>query len=565
MKKLLPQPACSPRCSSHCPPLPMPSRARSRNRINVTCRDVPWPSWPRRWASPTGRPRAPRPPRTSTPAAAASPVSRTVSRLPAITCRRPRSSVFSGLVFSSGYDGLIYSIGFLVGWPIIMFVMAEQLRILGKFTFADVASYRFGWTSRNPHRSGGYRHAGRRRVLPDRADGRCRQADPDPPRSRPLLAAVVGVGVLMLIYVVFGGMTATTWVQIIKAVLLLAGATFMALAGAVALRLRRRNVRAGGRRSSKGDNRSWAGRSGHRSDRGDLAGSALMFGTAGLPHILMRFFTVAERQDGPSVGVLRDRLHRLLLHPDLHHRLRRDRAASSSTRVLKFDALVRRRRQGKLISGLNGGTNMVAIHLANAVGGNIFLGFISAVAFATILAVVSGLTLAGASAIRPTLYASVIAKGRSDEVTEMKVSRGATITPASSPSSSASSSRSRTSRSWSVWPSRSRPAPTSRADHVGVLVEDDDARRDDRRLDRPDRRGGADRHLQGHLGRCHRQCRTADHAEQPGDHLDPVGVHRDLAVLGHRQEQGAEQDLLGFEAQDVRCQTGIGAEGASGH
>ena len=128
-----------------------------------------------RWSSPTGPPPGPRRRRTSTPPAAASPASRTAWRSPATTCRPPRSSAFRRWSTPSGFDGLIYSIGFLVGWPIILFLIAERLRNLGKYTFADVASYRL---ARRRSAAGGLRLAGRRGALPDRPDGRRRQADP---------------------------------------------------------------------------------------------------------------------------------------------------------------------------------------------------------------------------------------------------------------------------------------------------------------------------------------------------------------------------------------------------
>ena len=199
----------------------------------------------------------------------------------------------SGLVFASGFDGLIYSIGFLVGWPIVLFLIAERLRNLGKFTFADVAAFRLA-PDADPHPVGD-RHAGRGGLLPDRADGRRRQADPAAVRPR-LLYAVVIVGVLMIVYVAFGGMMATTWVQIIKACLLLAGATFMALHGAV------RTSASAPRRCSprpseihpKGDAIMAPGELVTDPISAISLGLALMFGTAGLPHILMRFFTVSD-------------------------------------------------------------------------------------------------------------------------------------------------------------------------------------------------------------------------------------------------------------------------------
>ena len=127
----------------------------------------------------------------------------------------------SGLVYTSGFDGLLYSIGFLVGWPILLFLIAERLRNLGKFTFADVASFRLGIDA-DPVALG-FRHACRGRALPHRADGgRGRSSSCcSPPTICPTSTAEIIVGILMIVYVAFGGMKATTWVQIIKAGLLL--------------------------------------------------------------------------------------------------------------------------------------------------------------------------------------------------------------------------------------------------------------------------------------------------------------------------------------------------------
>lgn len=138
-------------------------------------------------------------------------------------------------------------------------------------------------------------------------------------------------------------------------------------------------------------------------------GLGLMFGTAGLPHILMRFFTVSDAREAQE-RVLCHRFYGLFLHSDLYYRLRRYHAGGANPAYK--DAA------GALI----GGNNMAAVHLANAVGGNLFLGFISAVAFATILAVVAGLTLAGASAVSHDLYANVFRKGATERE-ELKVSK----------------------------------------------------------------------------------------------------------------------------------------------
>jgi cation/acetate symporter len=221
----------------------------------------------------------------------------------------------------------------------------------------------------------------------------------------------------MILYVTFGGMLATTWVQIIKAGLLLAGATFMALAvmahfgfdfeeffkKAVEIHPLHEKIMAPG---------------GLVSDPYSAIslGVALMFGLAGLPHILMRFFTVADAKEArKSVFFATGFIGYFYI---LTFIIGFGAIVFVMSNPQYFDAA------GKLI----GGNNMAAIHLAHAIGGNLFLGFISAVAFATILAVVSGLTLAGASAISHDLYASVIKKGQIDEKQEMIVSRIATLT-----------------------------------------------------------------------------------------------------------------------------------------
>jgi len=334
----------------------------------------------------------------------------------------------SGLVFASGYDGLIYSIGFLVGWPIIMFMLAEQIRNLGKFTFADVASYRFGQVEiRTMAALSSLVVVAFYLIAQMVGAGKLIQLL----FGLDYWMAVVAVGVLMMIYVIFGGMTATTWVQIIKAVLLLAGATFMAIASLSAFgfspeEMFRQAIEA----HPKGDDIMAPGSLVKDPINAISLGLALMFGTAGLPHILMRFFTVPDAKEARKsvfyatgfigyfyiltfiIGFAAIVL--LAQHPEFF----KPEALAANGAVL----------QDQLVKGLNGGTNMVAIRLAEAVGGNLFLGFISAVAFATILAVVAGLTLAGASAISHDLYASVIARGHGNEATEIRVSKIATFT-----------------------------------------------------------------------------------------------------------------------------------------
>ena len=338
----------------------------------------------------------------------------------------------SAAVMANGYDGLIYSIGFLVGWPIITFLMAERLRNLGKFTFADVAGYRFKQTPIRAFAASG--------TLVVVAFYLIAQMVGAGQLIKLLFGldyvyAVIIVGVLMMVYVMFGGMTATTWVQIIKACLLLAGVTFMAIMvlsqfGFSPEALFARGVEV---KTALAAN---AGKSPEEAAAAGLSimgpggfikdpisaisfGMALMFGTAGLPHILMRFFTVPDAKEARKsvfwattwigyfyvlifiIGFGATTL--VLTNPEF---------ADTATGV---------------IHGGAGTANMAAVLVAKAVGGDIFFGFISAVAFATILAVVAGLTLSGASAVSHDLYATVFKKGKADSASELKVSRMTTL------------------------------------------------------------------------------------------------------------------------------------------
>ncbi|MFQ3199234.1 MAG: cation/acetate symporter [Paraglaciecola sp.] len=319
----------------------------------------------------------------------------------------------SGLVYLSGYDGLIYSIGFLIGWPLMLFLIAERLRNLGKYTFADVASYRLEQTPiRILSAIGTLAVVALYLVAQMVGAGKLIELL----FGLPYELAVIIVGILMILYVSFGGMLATTWVQIIKAVLLLSGATFIAIMvltnvdfdvnilfeKAVSVHAKGNEIMAPG---------------GLISDPISALslGVALIFGTAGLPHILMRFFTVSNaKQARRSVFFATGFIGYFYV----------------LTFIIGFGAIVLLVNNPYFFDDhgmLIGGNNMAAIHLSQAVGGDVFLGFISAVAFATILAVVSGLTLAGASAISHDLYASVIKKGKSSDKKEMQVSRIATV------------------------------------------------------------------------------------------------------------------------------------------
>ncbi len=334
----------------------------------------------------------------------------------------------SAAVMASGFDGLIYSIGFLVGWPVVTFLLAERLRNLGKFTFADVAAFRFEQTPVRVFAASG--------TLVVVAFYLIAQMVGAGQLIKLLFGleywiAVVIVGGLMMVYVLFGGMTATTWVQIIKAVMLLAGATFMA--GAVlwhfgfspeamfakAVEIKTGIAQTAGKSPEDAAKAGFSimGPGGFVKDPISAIsfGMALMFGTAGLPHILMRFFTV------PNAKEARKSVLWATTWIGYFYIL---------TFIIGFGAITFVLTNPDFLDakgGLIGGSNMAAIHLANAVGGNVFLGFISAVAFATILAVVAGLTLSGASAVSHDLYATVIKKGKANGRDELRVSKITTV------------------------------------------------------------------------------------------------------------------------------------------
>ncbi|MDO5666578.1 MAG: cation/acetate symporter ActP [Alcaligenaceae bacterium] len=328
----------------------------------------------------------------------------------------------AGMVYVSGFDGMVYAIGFMFGWPTVMFLIAERLRNLGKYNFADVTAFRLKQTQM--------------RTLAASASLLiiCLYLIAQMVGAGKLIVllfginyklAVVIVGALMMVYVAFGGMTATTWVQIIKAVLMLFGATLMTF---LVLKGFNFNI----------DFMLEKAVEIHRDGRSILApgdslisnpinalslGLALALGTAGLPHILMRFFTVANAQEARKSVIWASSFigYFYLL-----------------TFIIGFGAiwflsqnpeLFNRGPDGNfdLIKDLIGGTNMVAVHLASAVGGELLLGFLAAVTFATIVAVVAGLSLAGAAAISHDLYDNVIAKGNVTEEQKMRLSRLSSI------------------------------------------------------------------------------------------------------------------------------------------
>jgi cation/acetate symporter len=323
----------------------------------------------------------------------------------------------AALVYFNGFYGLIFSVGWLVGWPIILFLIAERLRNLGKYTYADVVSFRL--------RQGPVRTMAAISslivviwYLIGQAVGAGQLLHTLVPQIS-YRESIVVVGALIIIYVTFGGMKATTWVQIIKAGLLLGGATLMAFgvmahegfsfaklfSDAVAAHPKHMEIM-----------KSVVKIGAHANPLESISlGLTLMFGTAGLPHILMRFFTVTD-----SKAARKSVLYGTCFIGFFY----------ILTFIIGFGAIVLVANNPEYVANitksvldLKGGGSMPAVYLSHAIGGDFFLGFIAAVAFATILAVVSGLTLAGASALSHDIYASVIMKGKASEKQEVWVSK----------------------------------------------------------------------------------------------------------------------------------------------
>ena len=312
----------------------------------------------------------------------------------------------AGLVAVSGFDGLIYSVGWLVGWPIVMFLIAEPLRNLGRYTFADVLAARL--------RARPIRIAASIGALAVITFYLIAQMVGAGNLIRLLFGlqyelAIVIVGVVMLAYVLFGGMIATTWVQIVKAVMLLGGATLMALL--VLSRFGMNPLALFAEAQARyGDSVLSPGRLVTDPIDAMSLGLALMLGTAGLPHILMRFYTVPDaRTARTSVGYATAFIGFFYL----------------LTFILGFGAMVIIGREA--ITAVDAGGNMAAPLLAEGIGGTPFLGFIAAVAFATILAVVAGLTLSGAATLSQDLWVNVVRGAHADEREQLVVARVATV------------------------------------------------------------------------------------------------------------------------------------------
>ena len=322
----------------------------------------------------------------------------------------------TSMVYFKGYDGFIYAVCFFIGWPIILFLMAERLRNLGKFTFADIASYRL-----DQNRIRTFAAIGSLTVV-------CFYLIVQMVGAGQLIqllfgleynVAVAVVGILMMVYVTFGGMTATTWVQIIKACLLLGGGISLMLLTLAQFGWSLDTLFGKAIESHKMGEKLMAPGSLMADPVSAFSLSlGLLFGTAGLPHIMMRFFTV------PNAKEARKSVFYATGFIGLFFLVTIILGAGAITIVGTNPAFF----EGGQVGGkLIGGGNMPVMHLAKAVGGDVFLGFLSAVAFATILAVVSGLALAGASAISHDLYARVIKKGTASSQQEMKVTRYASV------------------------------------------------------------------------------------------------------------------------------------------
>jgi len=322
----------------------------------------------------------------------------------------------TAMVYTSGLDGYIYMICFFVGWPLILFLMAERLRNLGRFTFADITAYRLDQGKVRTMAS-----IGSLTVV-------CFYLIAQMVGAGQLIkllfgldynVAVVAVGALMMVYVIKGGMLATTWVQIIKACMLLAGGTLVMILAMSQFGFSYATLI---ERATTLHVNGWAIMSPGKLTADPVTAVSLalglMFGTAGLPHILMRFFTVTDAKEARKSVLYASGFIAYFFNVIFLMGLTAILIVGQNPEFFEGGTV-----GGKLV----GGGNMVAMHLAKAVGGNLLLGFLAAVAFATILAVVSGLALAGASAVSHDLYARVIKKGRASEVDEMRVSRYATI------------------------------------------------------------------------------------------------------------------------------------------
>lgn len=315
----------------------------------------------------------------------------------------------TGLMFVAGFDALILSLGAFGAWPVLMFMFAKRVRNLGSYTFVDVVSQRLDKDRiRLVAALGTIAVVVLYLIAQMVGAGKLIQLL----FGLPYEYAVIIVSGLVLAYVAFGGMLATTWVQIIKAVLLLGGVTLMAVLvlakfGFSVEALLQEAVA----QHPKGDAILSAGVAFTDPIQVATIQVSMLFGTLGLPHILMRLFTVPDMRQAKLsafyASLFMGYFYLVLL------------VIGFGSIALLYGSAEFFTANGQLI----GGTNMVAIHIATAVGGDVLTGFMSAVSFATILAVVAGLTVSGAAAISHDLYAEVLKQGKPDPKAELRITR----------------------------------------------------------------------------------------------------------------------------------------------
>ncbi|MFL9895784.1 MULTISPECIES: cation/acetate symporter ActP [Paraburkholderia] len=321
------------------------------------------------------------------------------------------------LVYARGYDGLLYCIGFFIGWPVMLLLMAERVRNLGRYTFVDIIAYRLDHVGvRCMAAIGSLTVVFFYLIVQMVGAGELVQLM----FGLQYNYAVISVGILMIVYVTFGGMIATTWVQLIKAILIMFGATLLMILALARFNFDFESLA----EKAVQVHASGAGIMGPGGMFADPVSSlslalATVFGLCGMPHILMRFFTVPNaREARTSVLVAASCIGYMFVAMFV--------IGLASIVIVSTDG---RFFEGGQVGGkLLGGSNMVALHLATAMGGNLFLGFLAAVMFATILAVVSGLALAGASSISHDIYANVLRrKSAVSGESEVRLTRKVTI------------------------------------------------------------------------------------------------------------------------------------------
>jgi cation/acetate symporter len=319
----------------------------------------------------------------------------------------------SGLIYARGFDGLIYAVGYSIGYPVVTLLLADRMRNLGRFTFADVVSYRL---QQGPVRA--FAATSTLAIVLFYLIAQMVGAGQliQVLFGLPYAYAELIVGVVMICYVIFGGMTATSWVQIVKAVLMLICGTAIALLVMARFGFRYDRLLAAAVAVHPKHAAILVPTSFSANPLSTLSLALAQFcGSAGLPHLIMRFFTVRDARTARTSMLWGSAFVSYFF---------------ALIFIIGFGAVALVGGNAQYLTasgGLIGGGNMAAIHLSQAVGGNLMLGFVSAVAFATIIAVVAGLTLAGASAVSHDLYANVFRKGRADEAREVRISKIATL------------------------------------------------------------------------------------------------------------------------------------------